>query len=379
MGALAGTAALRVPAHRGGAVKATAKAAELSDNGECQNTWFEPSVLTIGIVSRPAFSVVVPCSRPAALERFLGSLSRADRGPDEVFLVLTREREACERVAARYEGRLPLALLESPAGSPGAARNLAISRASGDWLCFLDDDVEVPPDYFRSLAAATLRFPEAAAIGGPNLTPPDSPLFERCVGHVLASPLAAAGTSARCAGLARASWCDERALILCNLAVRRDALACERLAFEEGLVRNEENLLLELLARRGRKAAHSPRVFVYHARRGDLASFARQCRLSGRGRAEMTRLLPSSLRPVYLAPLALVGALACAPLAPKLAAGAASAYLALLVLNAAATLARRGEPLRALGWLVLLPAVAHLAYALGFLRGLLRPPPRSCA
>lgn len=334
-------------------------------------------------LTHSTISVIIPASRPAALARCLESLARCrGPGPAEIILVLNdasarHPGSGCARVAAGFAQRLPgLKLLEGGPFLPGAARNLALESARGDWLCFLDDDVTVPPLYFGVLAEKLRSHPQASVLGGPNLTPPGSPLFARCVGHLLGSWLGAGSLATRCSGYPADSWTDDRGLILCNLCVRRQALASEGLRFDEDLLRNEENLLLARLFARGHRALHSPELYVHHERRAGLASFCRQSLLSGRGRAGMTLKLPGSLRPLHLLPVLLGVCVLGGPFLPRSLGLAAAAYAAAALANALSLTLRRGEPARAALWLWLLHPAAHLSYAAGLLAGLAAGLPR---
>ncbi|MEK7859316.1 MAG: glycosyltransferase [Elusimicrobiota bacterium] len=318
------------------------------------------------------FSAIILASRPASLRRCLESLAAAQ--PKEGFeclLVLNDDAQACAEVAESFTGRIAgLRLIRGAPASLGGARNAALRAAEGEWLCFLDDDVTVPPSYFSVLEEKSLRYPEACAIGGPNLTPAASPLFERCLGHLLGSWLGAGPMRRRCAAFDGDTWTDDRSLILCNLSFRRDALLREGLCFDEELVRNEENLLLEQLFSGGRRALHAPELRVYHERRATLAAFSRQCFLSGKGRAEMTLKRPSSLSAVHLAPQLLFLGLLGFFRQPWLCALLAAAYGAAAAFNAVFLALRHSEGAGALGWLLLTLPAAHLSYAAGFLAGL---------
>ncbi|MBI5211565.1 MAG: glycosyltransferase [Elusimicrobia bacterium] len=318
-----------------------------------------------------AASVIILASRPGSLRRCLASIAAArPPAPEEVLLVLNGLDDECAAAASEHARALPgLRVLRGEARSLGGARNMAIREARGDWLCFLDDDVVLPPSYFAALDGALRRHPDASAVGGPNITPPASPLFERCVGHLLGSWLAAGPFSRRVSGFPGDAWADDRALILCNLALRRSALRSEGLLFDEELARNEENLLLRRLLDAGHRALHAPDLFVFHERRRTFRGFCRQCFLSGEGRAAMTWKLPSSLRSFHL--LALLPALcaAGAALRPEAFLVPAVAYAALAAGHALFLARRHAEGPASLGWLwVLLPA-AHLSYAAGLLAG----------
>jgi GT2 family glycosyltransferase len=326
--------------------------------------------------AHPSFSAVIPASRPEALARCLGSLeAAAPRQGFECLVIVNGRDQEVDAVLSSFSGRVPglRRLTSSPPRSPGSARNAALAEARGDWLCFLDDDVQAPAGYFAALTRAAERHPAAAAIGGPNLTPPGRPLFERCCGHVLASPLCAGPMSRRYRAGGRESPCDERSLILCNLAVRRSALVESGLRFDDRLLRNEENLLLDRLQEGGARLIFCPELAVVHERRPTPASFARQCYLSGRGRAEMTGPRPGSVTPLHAAPAALVAAVALLPLWPSALAPAVAAYAAAAAFHAAWLCRRSGEGPRAFGWLLVLAPAAQASYGAGLIAGLLRP------
>lgn len=311
-------------------------------------------------------SVVVLASRPDALPRCLASLAACEPRPEETFVVLNGPAAARLSEAAGWADRLPgLRVLALPPSPLGRARNAALRAARGEAVCFLDDDARVPPDFFARLERKLREYPAADALGGPNLTPPESGRFARLAGALLGSPFGAGPMSRRYRGLPRDAWTDDSALMLCNLALRRRAVAAGA-AFDEGLTRNEENLLLARLARRGGRVLHSPELFVWHERRPGLRAFLRQCFESGVGRAQMTRLAPGTLRPRHLAPLALGLASALAPQALAVYAAAAAA---------AAWRASRGETGRLAAAFVLWPLfpAAHAAYGAGLAAGAVLP------
>jgi hypothetical protein len=171
--------------------------------------------------------------------------------------------------------------------------------------------------------------------------------------------------SSRYAGFAADSWTDDSGLILCNLAIRRDALAGAAPPFDPELIRNEENLLLAHLARGGLRALHAPEFYVHHERRAALAAFVRQCFLSGQGRAQMSVKLPSSLRPYHLAPLLPFFGLFGLCILPALFLPLAAAYACAALINAAWSAERWTDA----AWLSLLYPLAHLSYATGLLAG----------
>jgi len=47
------------------------------------------------------------------------------------------------------------------------ARNAGVAAASGDPICFVDDDVEAPPGWLRAMVAGVHRHPNGGCYGGP--------------------------------------------------------------------------------------------------------------------------------------------------------------------------------------------------------------------
>lgn len=316
--------------------------------------------LTVAILTR---------RRPALLRACLESVAAADLAAvREVLVVVNGEDAEAEAIAAdvaRREGRVRAAPI--PRSSRGRARALAARLAAAPIVHFLDDDVIVPPGLFSATARRFSQTPDAAGVGGPNLTPPDSGAFERAVGRVLSSRLGAWRMRARYAPVGPARRAGEECLTLCSLALRADADGPAGLRFPERLVSAEENLLLERIEAAGGRFLYDPALFVWHRRRRDLRGFLSQTFKSGAGRGQAALLLPRCLKPAHLAPAALAAYLLLLPLAAGLPGGLlpAAAYAAALAAEAA--LAARDEGPLAGALVAALIPLHHLAYAAGFL------------
>jgi GT2 family glycosyltransferase len=99
----------------------------------------------------PRFSVVIPTlGRPDRLMTVLESIAACDPAPLEAIVVDgDPERSGAEVVHARS---VPLALrcVSSDAGS-SRQRNVGMDAATGDVICFFDDDITVEPSIFAVL------------------------------------------------------------------------------------------------------------------------------------------------------------------------------------------------------------------------------------
>ncbi len=321
-------------------------------------------------VQVPLLSIVIPThGRLAALQQCLASIFAAALPEEtEILVVCNGSDPPTEDFVTRHASSDPrLRLIVIADSSPAHARNVALSEAVGEVIYFLDDDVTIRPDLFTRAMDTFARKPEVDVVGGPNLTPAASSMFEHCVGNVLASWFGSARVRGRYRSTGQLRRTDDRALILCNLAIRRSAINGRGPVFGSELVCNEENLLLGLLALENRGILHDPDLIVYHSRRGTLDGFVRQIFRYGRGRWQNTIALPSSLSLVFLIPSIFLLYLLAIPLLPaSWRFFPLTVYGALLVMFAAAESIRAGS-LRAFPrFLILFPA-CHLAYGAGLI------------
>ncbi|MBI3544033.1 MAG: glycosyltransferase family 2 protein [Deltaproteobacteria bacterium] len=253
--------------------------------------------------------------------------------------------------------------------TPADARNRLLPLSTAEWVCFIDDDAFAPPGYFSEFLKAAGRNPEASAIGGPNFTPPAASSQERAVGEVLSHRFATFTSSARYAARGPERACDESALILCNLFIRRSTLLRER--FPARIDCAEENWLLARVKRGGGGLVYSPGLYVYHERRPTIATLGRQVFKYGLGRGQNLRLQPETARVPHLLPAFCV---LYAPLSAMAAALGASKAVLVAPVAAYALLCgffSLGFPKLRLRVLALFPVI-HSCYGLGVIAGLAR-------
>jgi succinoglycan biosynthesis protein ExoA len=285
---------------------------------------------------------------------------------------------AVEAVRALDYPRERIDIIVARGKQPSVQRNTALKVATGELICFLDDDARPDPGALRR-AAEHFRRPEVQMVGGPNVCPPDAPWMEQVFAVVLSSWLAFGPSRARYAPIGEVRESSEKELILCNLIARRQTLV-ELGGFDESLYPNEENALMDDIQKRGGKLLYDPHVIVERRPRPTLKAFTRMLMTYGRGRAEQFRLHPTfgsalnfvpPLFCVYIAAL-LVFAVVAVPRGHSdwlVTASLPLVLYAFCVLGQTFVSTLRYDLGRSLAALPLVVA-SHIFYGLGFWRGL---------
>lgn len=109
----------------------------------------------------PVSAVLITRDRPAKLEDALASLREQTYSNLEV-VVVDGSEESVEPLVRRRAGDLPVTYRRDDGEGPGAARNLGIRAATGEYVAFLDDDdAWLPEKVERQVAAFE---PETAVV-----------------------------------------------------------------------------------------------------------------------------------------------------------------------------------------------------------------------
>ena len=235
--------------------------------------------------TRPFVSVSIPTrNRAEHLRVCVESLLRQDYPSDryEINVADDGSTDHTERVVQAIRERYPLPVvryLHQPHRGSNAARNLAISHAKGDPLCFVDDDEDVPPTWLSALVDGSLRFPDAGCLGGPMRLRLEGRPPRMCGAEGLGESELDLGPTAT---EVEHVWGG-------NLAVRRvviDELGGFRTDLR--LQGGEETELLDRLRAAGGHVMYIPDAWVWHRRTQDelrLWRLVRRSFVNGRGQA----------------------------------------------------------------------------------------------
>lgn len=118
--------------------------------------------------SYPFVSLVIPThNRSSILPRTLAALSRQSYPADrmEVFLVADGCTDDTLAVAGQFRTPWKMKILEQSGLGAAAARNRGILEAVGQVLIFIDDDMEVTPEFVMSHVAVLQGHPKTVSIG----------------------------------------------------------------------------------------------------------------------------------------------------------------------------------------------------------------------
>jgi hypothetical protein len=124
-------------------------------------------------------SIIVPCGRPETARGTVESILGQDWLPPAYELILAGV--AVEPLMALCKGRATAVAVCLPERrNPGATRAAGTERAQGAHLLFVDDDIELAPDFLRMLDA-TLSAQDRTGCVGPCLPGRDPGYFSRVV------------------------------------------------------------------------------------------------------------------------------------------------------------------------------------------------------
>jgi len=249
---------------------------------------------------------VVTTGRPEALNKLLVSVLSAQKATEiEVLVLINEPCLVTESLLKEYQDKhVNIRLLKSHRCSRGKTRNILIENAKGDIIYFLDDDVMVQKNTFMVLLDKFEQYTNVDILGGPNITPEKSSLFQKGQGAVLSSFFGTLWVSQRYRQFGRDRIANDNALILCNLAIKINVFLEKGVFLNSDIICAEENVLLKELSRKGCIAMFIPSLAVYHERRNGLLSFCNQIFTYGRGRFQVINYFFRVRHLIYLVPMA---------------------------------------------------------------------------
>lgn len=322
-------------------------------------------------------SFVMPVlNEHAYLQRAVETVLAQDLdGPAELVLALGPSTDGTTELAHELAAADPrIVLVDNPAADIPVGLNLAIGASSLPTIVRVDAHSELAPDYTRR-ALATLARTRAANVGGVMRAQGRTP-FQRAVARAYNSPVGLGGASYHGSG---AEGDAESAY----LGVMRRAVLDDVGGFDESIRRGEDWELNLRIRRAGYRVWFDPTLSVTYWPRESWSRLARQFLATGTWRGELVRRFGrrNSLR--FFAPPALVVVLALVIVVAVLqltgvvsgwwSAAASLVYVPLVAYAVLVAVdAAKGSAWRDRVWTLAVLPTMHIAWGLGFLRGVLR-------
>ena len=225
----------------------------------------------------PMVSVVVCCyNAGATLDECLRSLVTLDYPNYEVIAVDDGSTDGTHWIAQGHGVRC----LRVPNGGLSRARNLGIENARGEIVAFIDSDAYADPDWLYYVVCA-LEEHDAAAVGGPNLSPPQDGFLAQCVDESPGNPTCVLVDNERAEHIPG-----------CNMAFRKSAFAVAgQFDAQHRAAGDDVDLCWRVLLTEG-KIVYHPAALVWHHRRPTIGGYLKQQKGYGFAEAHLQQRYP---------------------------------------------------------------------------------------
>jgi succinoglycan biosynthesis protein ExoA len=167
---------------------------------------------------------------------------------------------------------------------PSKQRNLAVSKASGEYLYFLDDDSFIEPNNI-SIGLNHFGDNKIGAVGGPALTLANAKFLEEVFGETFGSFFGTYKTRLRSRQIGGPRLVRGEELILCNMIMPKEVFL-KMGGLNSALYPNEENELIKRMRNDGYRFYYVPEMKVHRAKRNTIQAFMKQMYSYGVGRSK---------------------------------------------------------------------------------------------
>jgi cellulose synthase/poly-beta-1,6-N-acetylglucosamine synthase-like glycosyltransferase len=225
----------------------------------------------------PLVSVVVCCYNAAStLDQCLISLGQLQYPNYEVIVVDDGSKDRTFEIAEKYNFRT----IRVPNGGLSKARNRGIEAARGEVVAFIDSDAYADPDWLYYLISA-LEEHGAAAVGGPNLSPPQDRFIAQCIDESPGNPTCVLVDNERAEHIPG-----------CNMAFRKEAFNLVGLFDAQHRAAGDDVDLCWRLLVADKKIVYHPSAVVWHHRRPTIRTYLRQQKGYGYAEAHLQKRYP---------------------------------------------------------------------------------------
>lgn len=296
------------------------------------------------------------------LNQLLHFLAEAKPKNKECFIIDGGSTDRTRAIFQHWQMQLPhLHWIDNPRQYVPFALNLAIPMCSGKYIVRLDAHTEYAPDYFEKILE-TFEKTDADIVGGPTRTKGRN-AFQKAVAQAICDPLAVGNSKVH--DIDYEGYTDS----VTFGAWKREVFTRTGL-FDENLKRNQDDEFHYRAKSLGFSVYQNPDIKLFYYPRDTLKGLFKQYYQYGLYKPRVLKKVRSEIKLRHLVPSLFVAYVVFMPLG-LLFTGLSIplfVYIGLVMMRASAM--SGGFSVKVRGLLVY-PAI-HLAYGLGFIRGLLR-------
>ena len=231
----------------------------------------------------PRISVIV-CTYNGArtLRDCLRGLQRLEYADCEVIVVDDGSRDDSAAIAREFGFRV----ISTENCGLSAARNTGLEAATGEIVAYIDDDAYPDPHWLNYLAL-TFRHSNHAAVGGPNIAPPDDGSIAECVVNAPGGPVHVL-----------LSDTEAEHIPGCNMAFRKSSLQAIGGFDAQFRTAGDDVDVCWRILQRGWTIGFSPAAMVWHHRRNSARTYWKQQQGYGKAEALLERKWPEKYNAV---------------------------------------------------------------------------------
>ncbi len=240
------------------------------------------------------FSVIIPVyNRPEEIRELLESLKNQSLKQFEVIVIDDGSVDRANDVCNAFKDDFSISYYHQPNQGQGFARNDGMRHAQGDFFVILDSDVLLPAKYLEELKNA-IQERRLDAFGGPDAAEQSFSAIQKAMDFAMTSFWTTGGIRGKLKDPAK-------------YQARGFNMGVSRNVFEStgGFVDPNQGEDIEWsirIKKGGFKLELVEEAFVFHKRKNNLISFAKQAFSFGRNRVNVSRYHPDAIKEVHFLP-----------------------------------------------------------------------------